>query len=135
MKVFFYGLFMDVDLLVKQGIAPENVSIGWVDDFVIRISQRATMMQNAGGRVYGVLMDVNSGDLERLYAEESVADYVAETVCVKLEDGEQVDAACYNLPQEKIVGENKDYAKQLLKLASRLSFPKSYTEQILRASL
>jgi len=134
MKVFFYGLFMDADVLAKQGVVPESVSIGWVDDFVIQISQRATMMREVGGRVYGTLMDVNAGDLKGLYAEESVADYVAETVCVKLEGGGQADAACYNLPQEKIVGKNKEYAKQLLKLASRLSFPKSYTEQIMRAS-
>lgn len=134
MKVFFYGLFMDVDVLAKQGVVPESVSMGWIDDFVIRISQRATLVREAGGRAYGVLMDVNSSDIERLYAEESVADYVAETVCVNTEGSGQVEAACYNLPHEKIVGENREYAKLLLKLVRRLSFPKAYTEQILRAS-
>lgn len=134
MKVFFYGLFMDVDLLAKQGVAVERVTIGWVNDFAIRISQRATLVREAGGQAYGVLMDVDAGDLERLYAGTSVADYAPETLLVNTQNGNVIEATCYNLPAEKIVGENKEYAQKLLNLAKKLDFPASYTDQILRVS-
>ncbi len=134
MKVFFYGLFMDVDLLAKQGVVSESISTGWVNDFALRISKRATLMRKAGDQAYGVLMDISSSELEALYAEDSVADYVPETLMVNTQDGTKIEAVCYNLPQEKIVGENKEYAQLLLALALKLGFPDSYTVQILRAT-
>lgn len=134
MKVFFYGLFMDVDVLAKKGVVPESVNIGWVNDFVIRISERATLVRKLEGQVYGVVMDIAASDLDVLYAEESVADYDPEALFVFTQDGNNTGAICYNLPQEKIVGENKDYARSLLMLTKKLGFPQSYTDQILRVS-
>ena len=134
MKVFFYGLFMDVDLLAKQGVVPERVSTGWVSDFALKISQRATLVRTAGRQAHGLVMDITSSELEALYSDASVADYVPETLIVNMRDGSSTEALCYNLPLNKIAGEKKEYAKLLLALAMKLGFPTSYTDQILRAS-
>ena len=127
MKVFFYGLFMDERLLATKRIAPSGIRAGFVDGYQLCIGERATLVPRPGGRAYGVVMEIASGEIEDLYA-----DYVPEPVIVELMDGAQVRATCYNLPGDKITGTNKDYAASLLEVATGLGFPDSYLDQIRR---
>ena len=129
-KVFFYGLFMDEDLLAAKGVTAGNAVVGFVDGYRLRIAERATLQRRAGARAYGVMMDVSAAALDSLYAEASVTDYVPETVTVELPHGVRTRARCYNLPEDKIAGANKQYAEALLKLATRLGFPEAYLGQI-----
>jgi hypothetical protein len=76
------------------------------------------------------MMDIASSEATELYAEENVADYLPEPVIVELMDGTQVEATCYNLPGDKVIGANKEYAESLLDVATRLDFPDSYLDQI-----
>ena len=134
MRVFFYGLFMDVSLLATKGIVPSAAVRGFVDDFGLHIGERATLVRRPDSRAYGVLMDIAPGEVAELYAEKSVADYVPEPVLVELTDGTPVNATCYNLPGDNVTGANKEYAKALLEVATRLEFPDSYLDQIRQAS-
>jgi hypothetical protein len=52
---FFYGLFMDIDILREAHVAPVNPRRAHVDGFALRIGQRATLLPSAGGRAYGML--------------------------------------------------------------------------------
>ena len=133
MNVFFYGLFMDEQLLAAKGIAPSDMRMGYVDGFCLRIGARATLMRSKDDRAYGVLMDIAPDEAAALYDENSVTDYVAEPVTVELMEGGRIEAACYNLPVDKIAGANKDYARSLLTVAARLGFPENYLEQIRQA--
>jgi hypothetical protein len=65
---FFYGLFMDVDLLRATGVTPRNPRRAYVDDFALHIGKRATLSPSAGGRAYGMLIGLTHAELERLYA-------------------------------------------------------------------
>ena len=134
MRVFFYGLFMDADLLLDKGVAPTAVEPGFVNDFALRIGDRATLAPEGGSRAYGLLITLTRGEAEALYAEASVSDYLPEAVRVDLMDGRTVEATCYNLPADKIAGANKAYAAALLKLATKLGFPKSYLAEISKAA-
>ena len=40
--VFFYGLFMDTELLRAKGVDPVNVRSACIPGFALRIGQRAT---------------------------------------------------------------------------------------------
>ncbi len=133
MRVFFYGLFMDERLLAAKGIRPTNIGVGFVNGYGLHIGERATLVHRLDSRAYGVVMDIAPGEATELYAEDSVADYLPETVTVELMDGTQVEAACYNLPSAKITGTNKDYAESLLKVAKKLGLPDSYIDQIRQA--
>ena len=133
MKVFFYGLFMDRSLLAKKGIVPSEAVVGYVDGFGLRIGERATLMRSADTRAYGVLMEISAVEANDLYSEDSVSDYVPEPVTVQLTDGSQVEANCYNLPGDKITGTNKRYADALLGVATELSLPESYLDEIRQA--
>ena len=78
-------------------------------------------------------MEITPSETTELYAEESVADYLPEPVIVELADGSRVEATCYNLPNEKVTGSNREYAESLLDVATRLEFPDSYLDQIRQA--
>lgn len=133
MRVFFYGLFMDEDLLATKGIESSETEIGFVDGYGLRIGERATLVRHPGSRAYGVMMDIAASEAAELYAEESVADYLPEPVIVELTNGTQVQATCYNLPGVEVAGANNEYAESLLEVATRLGLPESYLDQIRRA--
>jgi hypothetical protein len=131
--VFFYGLFMDKSLLDSKGIYPTDSTIGYVDGFGLHIGNRATLLPEANGRAYGVVMKIASEKVSALYAEKSVADYVAEPVVVNLPGDVQVSAVCYNLPAARLTGTNPEYAAALLTLATGLGLPDSYLGHIRKA--
>lgn len=131
--VFFYGLFMDESLLASKDVQPSESAIGYVAGFRLHIGQRATLLPDAHGRAYGVLMKVSLADVTALYSEPSVSDYTPEPVTVELMDGSKIEATCYNLPADRLTGANRAYADSLLNLATGLGFPDDYLEQIRRA--
>lgn len=133
MRVFFYGLFMDAGLLAAKGIVPAGARKGCVDGYALRIGERATLVRRPGSRAYGLVVDIAPGEVEALYAEDSVADYLPVPVIAEFEDGAREDATCYVLPGNKMVGTNREYAESLLKVAARLDFPESYLDQIRQA--
>ena len=133
MNVFFYGLFMDQNLLGGKGIAPSSAVTGYVDGFRLRIGERATLQPHAGGRAYGVMMDVAADEIAELYAESSVADYVPEFVTVELMDGSRAEASCYNLPGNIVGDPNTGYAAALLDVARQLGLPDAYLREIRQA--
>ena len=128
--VFFYGLFMDGSLIGSKEIKASSTAIGYVDGYRLRIGRRATLEVEAASRAYGVLMSIGREDLAKLYSDDTVADYVPETVSVTLASGANEPAVCYLLPPGKLEGTNTAYADSLLRLATRLGFPKDYLAEI-----
>ena len=129
-RIFFYGLFMDESLLASKGIRPRDSEVGYVEGFRLHIGERATLLPAQDSRAYGVTMEVTADQAAALYSEESVSDYVAESVVVHLLTGKQLAAFCYNLPASKLTGTNRQYAADLHALATKLGMPESYLAQI-----
>lgn len=128
--VFFYGLFMDLDLLRSQGLDPQGPTVVRVDDYGLRIGARATLVAAPGERAWGVAATLAVDELESLYSEASVADYRPEPVDVVDRDGQVSKAHVYNLPGEELAGRNRDYALKLVATASRLGLPPEYLDEI-----
>lgn len=130
MEVFFYGLFMDKNSLVKKGISPSNPRKGYLNNYTLKIGNRASLIQSKNEKAYGIVMTVNDDEVVKLYAEKSVADYIPEKVEVVTETNEHLIATCYNLPLEILTGTNELYAKSLYELAKKLNFPEEYLNKI-----
>jgi hypothetical protein len=129
--VFFYGLFMDERALREKGLQPANMRQARVDGFSLQLGARATLIAQADKCVYGMLMRLTHGELERLYADPSVAAYRAEPVIAELSDGASVPALCFNLPTIPAGAQsNPDYASKLQAVARRLGLPESYISTI-----
>lgn len=129
--VFFYGLFMDEDLLRAKGITVSSVRPASAQGFRLCIGNRATLVPEKLSRVFGMVAALSHADVERLYSEPSVQAYQPEALLTQLESGETIAALCFNLidppaPDER----NPDYAAELRALAERLKFPPDYVASI-----
>jgi len=128
---FFYGLFMDLEILREGGVAPINPRRAYVDDFALRIGQRATLLPSAGARAYGMLFALTHAELDRLYAAPGLEQYRPEAVLAQPLEGTPTPALCYNLreaprPHER----NPEYAARLQRALSKLGFPPEYVASV-----
>jgi|ERR1700733_8066615 hypothetical protein len=129
--VFFYGLFMDAELLRANGFHPVNERQACVLGMALQIGRRATLIPDADKRVYGFVIGLSHSEVERLYAEPSVAAYRPEAALAILADQAGVPALCFNLPpSETAVEPNPEYAEKLRSVAGRLGLPKDYVAGI-----
>jgi hypothetical protein len=129
--VFFYGLFMDLELLRGKALAPMNPRRARVGGLRLRIGDRAALEEAAGSEVYGFVVELTHAEIELLYREPSVAVYRPEAVVAEPEDGSPVAALCFNLPSAPDPSQqNPGYARQLRELATRLGLPGHYVERI-----
>ena len=129
--VFFYGLFMDQELLRAKGLDPERIERGWVEGLALRIGQRAALVPAKGARVHGVVMTLTQDELARLYADPSVQAYRPEAVLVQLGSGGIVAALCYNLPVPPSPAErNPEYATKLKVVAQKVGLPDEYVASL-----
>jgi len=128
---FFYGLFMDAEVLRQAGTKPSNFRPAYVADFALRIGQRATLVPSPGGRAYGMLISLTHGDLERLYGGPGLEAYRPEAVVAYPSGGAAVPALCYNLVQAPETHErNPEYAARLRRVLEGLGFPVEYVESV-----
>jgi hypothetical protein len=134
--VFFYGLFMDANLLRARGMRVLDPQVARLDDFRLRIGARATLVPAPGRTAYGILMWMPADDLQHLYAEPSVSAYVPQAVEVTSSGGERVAATCYNLPEPlQDLRPNREYAQKLRDLAATLGLPPDYLAGIEQAGV
>jgi hypothetical protein len=131
---FFYGLFMDADILRGAGVAPLDARRAHVDGFALRIGERATLLPLDGARAYGMLFAMTHAELDRLYAAPGLERYRPEAVLAQPMGGTPVPAVCYNLveaprPHER----NPEYAARLQQALRKLDFPKEYVASVSNA--
>jgi hypothetical protein len=131
LDVFFYGLFMDQQVLDAKGVRPTDIRPASVPGLKLRIGARAALVPAPTGTVHGLLMKLSHADIERLYSEASVQAYRPEPVLAVLVGGATVAALCYNLPQPPSPDErNVEYASKLRSLAHRIGLPTDYVASI-----
>ena len=128
--VFFYGLFMDKDLLKEKGFNPHNIKRACLQGYQLKIGERATLVPHKGARSYGTVMELDSSELEYLYGSDGVEDYVPQAVQASTIAGEPLEAISYILPMEKLSGSNSEYASKLAGVAKKLDLPDDYIEEI-----
>jgi hypothetical protein len=130
-SVFFYGLFMDYDVLRAAGVQPSPLRVARLPDYALKIGDRATLLPMPGHTAYGVLTTLRHPELARLYAGPGLDGYRPEAVLVHPAAGPPGPALCFNLvvdpqPHER----NPEYAEKLRALAVRLDLPRDYVATI-----
>jgi hypothetical protein len=129
--VFFYGLFMDPDLLRAEGFAPEGAELAFVPGFALRIGKRAALAPDRTARVHGSVMSLTLAELERLYSVPSLQAYKPQAVLVHLARGGIIAALCYNLPEPPAPSDhNPEYASKLREAARKVGLPAQYIDSL-----
>jgi hypothetical protein len=88
--VFFYGSYMNLDVLAEVDYRPDTVEVARLAGWDIRIAPRANLVPSATHSVHGVLTTATHAELARLYAhaEDVLGEvYLPRAVLVETRDG------------------------------------------------
>ena len=128
---FFYGLFMDSDILRENQVVAVNPRRAYVDGYVLCIGRRATLVPTLGARTYGMVFALTHDELEKLYTAPGLEQYRPEAILAHLMEGEPLPALCYNLRETPGFDETSTaYAARLRAALSKLEFPPEYVASI-----
>ncbi|MCO7226046.1 gamma-glutamylcyclotransferase [Pleionea sp. CnH1-48] len=121
---------MDQQLLVANGLHPKNPFNASAPNYQLIIGERATLIPSAEETAYGVVMELDEGELLKLYGEASVKDYEPVTIEVINESQQKLLVDTYLLPESKLAGSNPKYAALLVEKLEKRSFPSSYIDKV-----
>ncbi len=123
-KVFFYGAYMDPDILFQKGVNPRSPEKVTVSGYKLKIGNMATLLRDASAKVSGMMYDLTHKELYDLYEGSGLDAYVREPVLAVTEGSESVPALCCNLLIPPLKEEfNESYYQTLREITMKLSIP------------
>jgi len=133
--VFFYGSYMNPDVLREVEIVPVEWEVGRLNGFDIEIRPRANLVRSEQHCVYGVLTTATHAQLTRLYAHAK--DVLGETylpfpVCAETLDGKSRPVLCYIAPVMEPRAVDQRYLERILRPAREFRLPAWYVERLER---
>jgi hypothetical protein len=132
--VFFYGSYINLQVLKEADIHPESFDIAKLSGFDIVIQPRANLIPSFEHSVFGILTTASHTELERLYTEHAQGIlgevYLPEAIVVQLLDGSGLPALCYIAPKMKAKPAENDYIDRIVNPAREYDFPKSYIKHL-----
>jgi hypothetical protein len=129
--VFFYGLFMDEDILRNKGVHPRVPRKATVPGYRLRIGQRAMLVPQADAQTFGMVFALTEREIASLYAEPGLEMYRPESVIATFEDGMSAAVTTFNLREASAAeGANAEYAAKLGAVLQRLGFPSEYVRSV-----
>lgn len=130
---FFYGSYMNFDVLKEVDLMPERWEVAKLYGFDIRIQPRANLIRSDQHCVYGIIAAATHEELQRLYAHaQGVLGevYLPEAVLIETLDGKWLPALCYICPEMQPRPAAKDYLDRIIKPAKALGFPQWYIARL-----
>ena len=114
--VFFYGLYMDEEILKSKNVEPRNKRIAVADGYELRIGKMATLIRKDKAKSHGLVYSLTHDEIDVLYAKSGLTAYVTEALMVELEDGSSIAALTCNLLHSPTHDESNDeYFQKLIK--------------------
>lgn len=127
---YFYGSFINRDVLKKTGFVPRQFEVGKLSGFDIRIEPLANLIPSGEHCVYGMLATATHDELRSLYAQDWVGIYLPEAVLVETNDGKWRPALCYIAPARERKLAANDYIDRIVGPAKKLGFPAWYIARL-----
>ena len=130
---FFYGSFINLDVLRILDVAPEKYQVARLSGFDIRIQPLANLIRSDRDCVYGIVALVSQDELRRLYnyaKNELGTIYLPEPVLVETSDGKWRAALCYVALSMESRPPNNDYIERIVRPAKDYGFPDWYIARL-----
>ena len=130
--VFFYGSFINLDVLRGAGLVPDRVEVARLGGFDIVIRPLANLVRSDQHSVYGILATSTHTELARLYdyARDTLGGtYLPEAVLAEAA-GAWRPALCYIAPQMEPAPASNDYLDRIVVPARRHGFPDWYLARL-----
>ena len=129
--VFFYGSFINRQVLARGGCTPEAVEVARLAGFDIAIDTLATLVRSDRHCVYGIVCRTTHAELRLLYGQDWLGGtYLPEAVLVQTEAGRLVPALCYIAPTPPAARPADDYLDWITGPAREYGFPRWYLERL-----
>jgi hypothetical protein len=130
---FFYGSYMNLDVLAEIDFFPEHREIARLSGYEISIRPLANLTRSEVGLVYGLLATATHDELERLYAHARVVlggVYHPEAVLTLTMQGSWRPALCYIAYRIPPASATDAYIDRILGPARAYGFPPWYLEKL-----
>lgn len=126
--VFFYGSFMDPDVLAKCGLKPRDLRAAKAPNYSIGFAPMATMTTCPGAAVWGVACRLAVAPLERVYRLAPLADYGYFTRRISISDVDEkpISAVVYLTRRPVGARPEKTYLENIIRISERWNFPPEY---------
>jgi hypothetical protein len=142
---FFYGSFMDRDVLKRLEIAVDESEPAMLAGFQIELRPRVNLYRSDRHVVYGAVMNLTHSELARLYslgqkeleaqgvavpAGQPTDVYLPEPVIVALTNGSWRAAMCYIAESQAPSTPSEAYVRSVVAAARTLRLPEWYIEHL-----
>jgi cation transport regulator ChaC len=128
--IFFYGSFINREVLKEAGLVPDKVEVACLWGFDIRIEPLASILRADGHCVYGIICQATHSELSRLYGQEWLGTYLPEAVMVQTRDGRVLPALVYVAASHTPAPPAEDYIDRIIGPARTLGFPAWYLDRL-----
>ena len=132
-SVFFYGSYINFDVLKEVNIILENWEVAKLNGYDIVIRPRANLIKSEMHCVFGIITSLSHSDLEKLYthAKNVLGElYLPEAVLLETKGNKWLPALCYICHDMQPRPAENDYINRIIKLAKKLGLPNIYIEKI-----
>jgi hypothetical protein len=129
-RVFFYGSFINLDVLAQGGFKPQHVETAKLCGFDLHFQPLANLVRSDQRCVYGILCAATHDELAGLYGQAWVETYLPEAVLVEMKDGRLAPALCYLAPPLPAAAPKGDYLDRIIGAARQHGFPQWYVQRL-----
>lgn len=129
---FFYGSFMNPDVLARADVHPAEAQMARLDGWDIQIAPRATLVPAGGRSVFGILAQLSHPELDKLYTKDwfGFGTYLPEAVLVVDATGRFVPALSYIAWETEGGTPSSEYIEKVVTVAQQFKFPDWYINRI-----
>lgn len=132
--VFFYGSYINFDVLAEVDIFERPYQIAWLPNHKLVISPLANLIKDNTSTAFGIVTKLAHDELERLYVEHAQGKlggtYLPEAVLVYTAENLLMPALTY-ISHDMASGQAaNDYIQRILRPAQKYQFPESYLRHI-----
>ncbi|HEV2118930.1 MAG TPA: gamma-glutamylcyclotransferase family protein [Candidatus Bathyarchaeia archaeon] len=122
-KIFFYGSFMDLEVLRTLGVGPKTFETAELKNWNITFSPMATLVPSEGDSVYGTITELSQDEVRVLYARDDLKHYNPVDITVATKGNKRVPAQCYVSKPGTTEKPSVEYLQRVIHAAESLGFP------------
>ena len=127
--VFFYGSFINRDVLKGAGFEPEEYEIARLNGYDIQIQPVVNIFKSDKSCICGIITVATHNELKQLF-EKLSENYLPEAVIVYFQNGKWMPVLCYMANSMESRPATNEYIDRIVKPAKEYGFPQWYIEKI-----
>ncbi len=121
--VFFYGLYMDEEILLSKGVEIRNQRKACVKDYVLRVGKMATLLRDKNKETHGLVYELTHKEIDILYKDSGLNEYVSEAILLQV-DNKSIPALVCNLITPPLEDDkNEAYKEKLITCMNKYNLP------------